>query len=242
MILDASKLDASDPARISWSTGLTYRKDNQPRFLARLEAGEEPQGIGAGEVSFGGSELRGLTVRGDRLFGLVLNGSNLDIESVPAPPVGGNVSVNSTLSLPLSAGNFSQLHSGSSVTNTLLSTDGAGNYLTVWLEGTASYDIVSGPLLRDVKLDLMGNRLCGINTLGEVTLCNLTWDGGARSLLISPELVVSGSNCSSPSLSPDGNFLVFKDGAGATTLLNLNNSENTPLNVTNVREMIWGHR
>jgi hypothetical protein len=240
-ILSSSGFDASDPGCLTWFTGLTYRKGMKPKFMPRLNSGDTPETIGSNDVNFGGTELRGLAVRGDRLYGLVVDGPDWKVQSLPAPPVGGNVTLNTTLTFPIGTGNFSRLLAGPSAANTLLACDGAGNYVAIWLSATPAFKTVSGPPLSEVQLDLMGGRLCGTNTNGEVTLCNLTWNSGTKTLSFGPTVVCSEAGCAAPTIAPNGNYVAFKNASGNATIYNLNTSENATLPLTDVREMVWGH-
>lgn len=237
-ILSNSKLKAGDPSRLSWSRGqhgLLYQNGSKPRFLGALN-GEDPQQVG-NDTAFAGS-LNGLVTQGTRLYGLVESGGTQKIQSMPAPPVGGDVTVQNEVVIPGGTGDLDGLVASDSE-HTLMTTDGAGKFVFVYLNDPVTCSVVSGPAMKSLMVSPDSKSVYGLAADGSIQCCPLTLDGGGGSATLGTATQVLGPGCLLPSLSPDGTFLVYKDGAGRAQLFNLTNQSAVPLQVSDYSDMVW---
>lgn len=254
-ILTAAQLGASNPSRMNWSSrrgGLLYLRGVQPRFLSGLD-GRLSEGVGS-DTNFDGTSVRGLTVADSKLYGLVENGTNWEIQAMPAPSVSGDLVVETPrgrvpdpggppppppVAIPKASGDFQGLiatHTG----QTLISSDGAGKFLFVWLDSpTMSYAVLSGPSLSSVAIDPTDSRLYGVKPDGSIAVSALTLDEAAHTASMGAPTTKTPTGCAIPSLSPNGQFLMYKDGSGHANLLNLGTAESAVMDVLNYDEMVW---
>jgi prepilin-type N-terminal cleavage/methylation domain-containing protein len=237
-ILSSSKLKAGTPSRMAWARGqhgLLYQNGAKPRFLGSLD-GEDPQSVG-NDTAFGGT-LNGLATQGTRLYGLVEAGSAQKIQSLPAPPVGGDLTPKNEITLPGGTGPLEGLIS-SDAQQTLVTTDGAGKYVFVFVKDDVTCSVVAGPSLKNLMLSPDSKQLYGLAADGSIQSCPLTLDGDTGSASLGTATPVLGPGCSLPSLSPDGTFMVYQDTAGKAQLYNLTNATAVELNVSGYSDMVW---
>lgn len=251
-ILTAAQLNAGTPAKMSWAGGLLYINGTKPLFLDALD-GTLPGPVG-NDTQFDGIAVRGLSVTSGGLIGLVEHGTDLEVQRMDPPPVSGDLRVKTPrgmippgppapsslpVKIPISACNSTSTTYSLSE-NTLLASDGAGNFTMVWLgKDPMVYNVVNGPPLKSVVVNASSNKLYGVDASGQVCVAQMTLNGSTKTVHFAPHTPLSPAGCSQPALSPDGKFLVYQNSVGNATLYNINSGEEASLDLNGYTDMVW---